>query len=354
MKLAIICPKPPWAKEGQAKVIKEQIPRLKKFYDLEVFCCDPFVNKSRVITWRGVKINLYKSIFPSYLLSYNLLKALKKSDADVFYAHGFTNFMSLAAALTKKDRTLIFQPYYHSLGSTTFFKLFRKIYDPLIGRFLIKSSDLIFCISKYEKDTMDSYFGCEDKSSIVGVGIDLFNIKRAKPYKNKEKFILYVGRIEKYKNIDLVIRALVYLDDYDLCVIGRGGYDKKLRSIIRRLGLNNRVRIVHNVEDSDLYRWYKSVSLVFNLSEVEAFGLTVVEGLAAGKRVLVNNGTSLKELADLFPKHVIRMRVNKASPREIADIVRKIDKSKFSLDLSRFNWDFIIKKYVRLLSKSKK
>ena len=122
------------------------------------------------------------------------------------------------------------------------------------------------------------------------------------------KLILYVGRLEKYKNIHLIIPALKHLpEDYYLYIIGEGPYQTDLIKLIKNLNLTKHVKILGHLSDKETNQWMKTSSVFITLSDIEAFGITVLEALAANTPVIVNNKGGLSELADKFPNEVMRM-----------------------------------------------
>jgi len=70
----------------------------------------------------------------------------------------------------------------------------------------------------------------------------------------------------------------------------------------------------------------------------------VVEALAAGKPVLVNDATALTEFADKFDC-VKKINIRTQSLKELAELIKKTSKIKVkNVNLSEYNWDSIVKK----------
>jgi glycosyltransferase involved in cell wall biosynthesis len=80
-----------------------------------------------------------------------------------------------------------------------------------------------------------------------------------------------------------------------------------------------------------------------NLSEIEAFGITVLEALAAGTPALVNEKLGLRELARRFDRAVFSIPVEAVSARELAETIRDVAGIDIGLvDLNDFRWDRIV------------
>lgn len=348
-KLAIICPKPPWFNEGQARVVREHSIRLSKKFNVEIFCCDPSGKELGIHNWNNIKIHVYKGYNSAYLFSYQLFKELKKREFDIIHSHGFTTFMPLLACFIKTNK-LIFQPHYHPIGSTLSLKILRKIYDPIIGKFIIKKSNKILCVSEYERNKLIKKLKIkENKIKVIYDGIDYESFVKAKPFKTNKKLILYIGRLEKYKNIHPIIRAMQYIKNYDFFIIGRGPYKDNLQNLIKELNLEKNVKILSDVNDEDVRRWYKTCNIFMTLSKIESFGLTVIEALASGKLVIVNNKMSLSELANKFKGRVIPINLDEISSKKLSNVIKKNINKKININnisLNDFNWDNITKKII--------
>jgi len=326
MKITVFAPKPYWFNEGQPKVLKEHNKRM----DLEIYCTDPTGKECG----NYKNVHVYKSYTNAYLFCPKLFCCKK---TDKILAHGYTTFLSLIALFKCKE--LYFMPHYHPIGSSPLFKLFRTIYDPTIGKLLFNKSKKIFCVSEFEKKEIVSKFQINPKKIIVIYnGIDLNKFNNSHPYFVNKKIILYVGRFEKYKNIQLLMKAMKYLPDYELKIIGSGPYLSELKKI-----LIPQIEIIKNLSDSEVARWYKTCSVFVTLSDIEAFGLTVVEALASGKPVVVNDATSLSEFADKY-NCVKKIKVHKQNSIELAKLIEQTSKIKIkNVDLSDYNWDKICK-----------
>ncbi|MFH1209976.1 MAG: glycosyltransferase family 4 protein [archaeon] len=347
MKIGIIAPKPPWFNEGQPKVLREQLLRFKKKNKIEVYCCDPYKGNKKVVKWNKIKINVYKGFTNSYLFSNKLYKDIKNQEFDIIHSHGFTTFMPLVAAILKKNtKKLIFQPHYHSEGSTILFKAFRKIYDPIIGNYILNKADKIICVSEYEKNLLiKKNKKIKDKIRVIPNGVDIERFERAKPLKFQGKLILYVGRLEKYKNIHKIIKTMKFLsEDFYLNIIGNGPYKEELGKLINKLNLNNQVNILSGLSNTEVAREYKTCSIFITLSDIEAFGITVLEALASGKPVITNDTTALSEFVEKFKGAVKGVKVNKISAQHLAEIIKKQEGKKIKVNLEDYNWDKIAKR----------
>ena len=140
----------------------------------------------------------------------------------------------------------------------------------------------------------------------AGVDLDLFRpVDKAQAKKElglvEERIILYVGRIEPLKGLDILINAMALLDgrrDTRLLVVGgelRG--DKtldRLRSLVDSLDLTDKVTFTGAVVQSELPRYYGAADVFAMPSYYESFGLAALEAMACGTPVIASRVGGLK------------------------------------------------------------
>jgi glycosyltransferase involved in cell wall biosynthesis len=202
-------------------------------------------------------------------------------------------------------------------------------------------------VSKTERKSIQERFELRRPVSIIPNGISLKQIENAQPYAVDRKLILSVGRLERYKNNHRLVEAMRYLssDEFSLCIIGSGKFRGELEQQIRRQGLSDSVKILGSRSDDEVYRWMKTCSVFVNLSNVEAFGITVLEALAAHSRVIVNDKFGLRELSRKFTKAIIPVDVKTMHPRDLAQVIRETAETRANgVNLSEFDWNPISKR----------
>ena len=92
----------------------------------------------------------------------------------------------------------------------------------------------------------------------------------------KEKLIIFVGRLEYVKGCDIFLRALALLrlDDFKLLVLGGGSQKKSLQSLSAKLGLKN-LEFLGSV--SDIQNYYKKAKIIVSSSRFEGLGNVLIE-----------------------------------------------------------------------------
>lgn len=122
-------------------------------------------------------------------------------------------------------------------------------------------------------------------------------------YHLPEDFLLYLGRQDPYKGLELLIQAYHQLDDtlqeqYPLVIGGKKNprYLKLIEHLIDRLSLKKQVQFLDYIPDEDLPSLYKSATLFIFPSLYEGFGFPPLEAMASGTPVIYSRGSSLEEV----------------------------------------------------------
>lgn len=116
----------------------------------------------------------------------------------------------------------------------------------------------------------------------------------------KPHTLLYVGRIDKRKGIDFLIRSMSLvrqqIPDVHLLVGGKGRYLERMKDLAGQLDLEHNVTFLGFVSDDQLNTLYNQAQCVVVPSIFEGFGITVIEALAAGTRVVGTDVDGIREI----------------------------------------------------------
>ena len=122
---------------------------------------------------------------------------------------------------------------------------------------------------------------------------------------SKEKFFLYIGRIDPKKAIENLIEAMslsrAFLDgEFTLKIVGDyyNEYGQGLVRQVEQLGLTNKIRFLGHRDGREKEEILASAWFTFMPSHTENFGIVVMEGLAQGTPAVASTGTPWKILED--------------------------------------------------------
>jgi len=355
LKLLVVDNLPPWYRGGVQKVIGETAKQLARMNNVRVEIRSGDLESTKSLTWNGVPIKTYKTTGRLGYASFRMLQQLKRDSKkfDIFHVHGSGPFVPLVAAFARNDTPLVYSAHYHLRASSLARSPVKRVYDRLCNAYIFKRADKIICVSDTEKSSIQQRFKVPASSLItIPNGVDVDRIARARPYDIDYKLVLSVGRLERYKLNQLTIAAMKHLPwDYRFYMIGTGSYQKELQAIVRKRRLDKKIKILDSCSDDEVYRWLKTCSLVVNLSEIEAFGITVLEALAAGKGVIVNNKLGLAELARKYAGAVFPVSRAQTEPVKLADLIKTVAATPVAcVDLREFQWDRITRHLLRVYS----
>jgi glycosyltransferase involved in cell wall biosynthesis len=79
-------------------------------------------------------------------------------------------------------------------------------------------------------------------------------------------------------------------------------------NLVKESDLANSVQFLGRLAKKEKRQWYDSCDAFINLSTIEAFGITILEGLASGKPVIIGNAGSFLELQKEFPSQMFNFK----------------------------------------------
>jgi glycosyltransferase involved in cell wall biosynthesis len=237
----------------------------------------------------------------NYPFSTSLFRFLRlhAGDFDLVHAHNYHTLVGHGAI--GSHLPFIFTPHYHGTGHTPLAVFLHRLYRPAGARQFAAAAAII-CVSEAERDLLIEDFP-KTAAKIVTIpnGIDPEKLEPGRRSATvREPMVLTVGRLERYKNINLIIdafRALPY--SATLVVVGDGPDRARLEQYAVASGVNRPVRFTGKISDQMLDRLLSQASVVTSASDHEAFGISLAEGLAAGARVVASDIPAHGALASL-------------------------------------------------------
>ena len=114
------------------------------------------------------------------------------------------------------------------------------------------------------------------------------------------EMLFFVGRHTDQKGLAYLLYALPKLrrDDVTLVIGGSGHLTDQLKRFVELLGIDDRVEFVGYVPEEELGDYYASADLFVSPSLAEPFGITIVEALSVGTRVVAGPSGAAEVLPD--------------------------------------------------------
>lgn len=322
-RILLVSPRYPPALGGVERVVEMLASGLaSRSFEVEVATTDPTGTSPRVERHDHLSIRRFPTLrhddvfYLSPGLSLWLLRNVGRY--DLVHAHSYHTPLALVGAIAARLHRVPFvvTPHYHGTGHTAARRLLHRPYRRL-GAWMIRQAVLVLCSSEAECALIREHFGASLPTRVVEYGVDTVDVNAPDPVHGNGRTILAGGRLEAYKQIDLVVRALPHLPaQFRLVVFGDGPARAALESWAGDAGLAERVEFVGRVTDADLAHHFRTADVFVSMSREEAFGLTVLEAAAAGTPVVSSDIPAYRELAERFPAgtmHVLGVDADAAS-----------------------------------------
>ncbi len=240
-----------------------------------------------------------------------LYSALARSGADVIHAHShrYGHVLQAAAAARRCHIPLVVSTHYHPAHAG----------EPPLTRGLLRVEDVAFGLSAYRiaralvveselEARLVRAFSPGDRLRIIPPGIDLTEWQDPdgdRPFAPKLPggYVLFVGRLASNKGLPVLFEALARIPEPErppLVLLGPPwGENPALRSAAGRLGIAGSVTWLGSVDDRRAYRaTVRGASALVLPSAWEAFGLVVLDAMAAGVPVVASSVGALPEVLD--------------------------------------------------------
>lgn len=208
-----------------------------------------------------VKLNKFSRNSRIPRLAAKLLAIRKRAkDADcVISFMDSTNILSIIATTFLGRKLIISEHSAHDFVGLKW-RVLRRIFYPFASALTVLS-----------KSDFNYYSFVKNKAII-------YNPSIFKPSfgGQKEKLIIFVGRLEYVKGCDIFLRALALLrlDDFKVLVLGAGSQKKSLQNLSEKLGLKN-LEFLGSV--SDIQNYYKKAKIIVSSSRFEGLGNVLIE-----------------------------------------------------------------------------
>ncbi len=144
-----------------------------------------------------------------------------------------------------------------------------------------------------------------------GVIVDRSEARRELGITPEQKILLYVGRLAKEKNFEVLFEAMakVFAEDPNtrLLLVGDGPYRDACSALVRSLGIGDRVRFAGFVPRVEVDRHYAAADLFVFSSITETQGLVVIEAMNFGvPAVAAVGGGAGESIKDGYNGFVVR------------------------------------------------
>jgi glycosyltransferase involved in cell wall biosynthesis len=267
--------------------------------DVRVLTARRGVRRVQDETRDGLRIRVFPawrttamSISPRLLLAG--LRAFR--DTDVVHVHSYHASCGFAA-LSGLVAPVVFTPHYHGGGHTPQAAAIHRVYR-FVGRALFRAARAVICVSRAEEAAvLADVPAVAGRTHVLPNGVDTAAFRAAEPYPAQPPTVVSLGRLEPYKGVATLLRAVPALpEDAQVVVIGEGSQRAELEKLAAELGVADRVRFLGVVDAESVRRWLRTAAVLVSLSDHEAFGMAPIEAACVGARVVLSDIPAHREI----------------------------------------------------------
>lgn len=190
----------------------------------------------------------------------------------------------------------------------------KNLFDKVFGFRILHNADCVFALTEVERKQYLEMGIDEEKIEIVPLGINLeeyenlpdFGRFRSKfSIDDKDKLILFVGRIHEIKGLDLLIDSfndLIHLNEYErikLAIVGPDdGYLNELEEKIKTYSLDEKVIITGPLYNEEKQEALVDCDLFVMPSKYESFTTSGLEAMACSKPLVLTKNNHIHDWVD--------------------------------------------------------
>ncbi len=238
--------------------------------------------------YRSASLGCFRSTWLAPLLPWHLKRLA--GNYDVIHLHHPDPMSALAFFLLRPKVKLVLHWHCNIVRQ----RIGRLLVAPLI-HWLLRRADAIIVTTPSYKQTRYLIEWC-DKVRVIPIGIgdetlpvDTERLRAIRDTYTGRFIVLAVGRLIYYKGFEYLIKAARLLDDQIVILIAGEGKDRnKLEGLIKKMQMQERVKLLGYLDEADLACYYRACDL-FCMSSVansEAFGIVQLEAMKFGKAIV--------------------------------------------------------------------
>lgn len=263
-----------------------------------------FDENNTVLRIPGVPIGIYdyrvSGIYPI-----RAMNIIRKWKLDVIHSHTEFSMGTFARIISRQFNIplvhtyhTMYEDYTHYITKGYFDKSSKKIVEYLTLFYCDKTANELIVPTKKTYDLFKQKYEVDKNIYIIPTGIEIErfyveNVGKKKVNSIKEKLkikdgsfnIVFVGRLAKEKNVDLLLSAQKEIikknKNINLIIIGDGPDMEEYKETSKKLGIDKNTFFTGKVPWEEVPLYYRIADVFATASTTETQGLTVIEAMAA-------------------------------------------------------------------------
>jgi len=291
-------------------------------------------------------INLFtRSIF--------LEKIASCLEYDVFHVNSAID----GCSISNFEKIILTEHGYPNIWVETFSKKPYYIKEMKCLEVLYSIGVPIIAISNYTSTMLYKYLGVKATKVIYHGLLDEFRVNVPR-VPRKRHVLLWIGRFVPAKEPEVFLHALKLVRGrklFKVIIRGDGPLRFKILKLVKKMGLENKVRFLKRMPFYDVIKLYRIASIYVHTASAEPFGFSVLEAMGSGLPVIVPRAGGAYEVAG--PQSLTFY------PGDSFDLADKIEsliddeeeyykQSKRSIERAKyFCWGKTVKEYIEVYKK---
>lgn len=287
-------------------------------------------------------------------LSFEALEFIKnaKNNYDVIHLHEYRSLLNVMVAFADTGNSKIIlhpQGTFENFNGRT---LAKRIFDQLFSKKILGKADHIIALSEKENQELISAGVISNRVSIMynGIEVNSSNVSETKG-ELPSKYILYLGRINRIKNLDLLIDSFlaskVWKEKIKLIIAG--GDDGYLEDLKIKIKNQPGIEYIGPINQDEKFQLISNSLFVAYITKNEPWGLVPLEAAVLKVPSLVSSDAGT---ASVIKKYNIGRLVEASFPEKVVEGIRSMIRKPIIISaetskqlISDFSW----KKYTQRL-----
>jgi glycosyltransferase involved in cell wall biosynthesis len=290
------------------------------------------------------------------------------SENNILHLHGIWSSVHYYASSIAKKKRIPFVLSSHGMlepwlwrdqGLITYYKKF--FYWNLFIKYKLSSAAVVHAITPLERENLKKLLP-ENDIVLIPNAVDIAPLSNTSLFKNKERVILFLGRIEPKKGLHLLLESFLMAnlsEKWKIKIVGPvwdKSYMKKLSIFIKKNKLNKKVTFLGPVFGKEKERLLTTSWIMVTPSFSEVVGLVNLEAGAKGLPTITTHETGLfnweKGGGLLVSPNVIALQaaIKKACSWSLEDRLNR-GLASYNLIKNYYSWDVVAPQWELLYRK---
>jgi len=296
----------------------------KRGHIVDVFAptCEEQKNEEGVYRFKSLNKKLDGDIVVPNMFDRDIRKQFQKRNYDIIHSHHPMLMGNIALSYSKKyEIPLIYtyhtryEEYMHYVmpsllnknkDETKIYKVAEQIVSKYTRSFSNKCNLIFAPTPEIKKIMIQNRINTPITVVPTGLSENDFIRDKEKTEEIRKKFnspnlFCCVSRLGREKNFPFMLKALKTLKErwgksFKMIIIGDGAERKSLSLLSKKLGLEENVHFLGNIEHEKLVHYYNACDLFLFSSQSETQGIVLLEAMAAGLPVVAVSGSGVNDV----------------------------------------------------------